>query len=71
MEKKIFFSNMFPDYAPPDELNDVLAQAAIVAADIDVESGLHSPSAAANGEQGSDQPVWPAVCFGVCYPSRQ
>jgi DNA polymerase-3 subunit alpha (Gram-positive type) len=47
MEKKIFFSNMFPDYAPPDELNDVLAQAAIVAADIDVESGsvavmLHS-----------------------------
>ena len=35
MSKHISFLNMFPDYAPPEELINVLSQAAIVAADID------------------------------------
>ena len=39
MNQKIYFLNMFPDYAPPDELCNVLAQAAIVAADIDPTKG--------------------------------
>ena len=30
---------MFPDYVPPEELNEALSQAAIVAADIDPEAG--------------------------------
>ncbi len=42
MKKNIYFINMFPDYVPPDELNDVLAQAAIVAADIDPASATVS-----------------------------
>ena len=35
MKEKVYFLNMFPDYEPPEELTDVLSQAAIVAADID------------------------------------
>ena len=35
MTDQVFFLNMFPDYAPPEELNAALSQAAIVAADID------------------------------------
>ena len=35
MKEQVFFLNMFPDYAPPEELNDALSQAAICAADID------------------------------------
>ena len=47
MERKIYYSNMFPEYEPPEELCNVLAQAAIISADIDVEQAhvavqLHS-----------------------------
>ena len=35
MEHSISFLNMFPDYEPPEALNGVLSQAAIVAADLD------------------------------------
>ncbi len=35
MNKPVKFLNMFPDYAPPEELKEVLSQAAIGAADID------------------------------------
>ena len=35
MNKTVYFPNMFPDYEPPEALNGVLTQAAIVAADID------------------------------------
>ena len=35
MSEKIYFSNMFPDYEPPEALQSALSQAAIVAADID------------------------------------
>jgi hypothetical protein len=47
MERKIYYSNMFPEYEPPEELYNVLAQAAIVSADIDAEQAhvavmLHS-----------------------------
>ena len=49
MEQKIYLTNMFPDYKPPEELRDALNQAAIVAADIDMENRgvyvmLHSDS---------------------------
>ena len=37
MEQKICLSNMFPDYEPSEELRSALSQAAIVAADIDME----------------------------------
>jgi len=36
--EKVYLSNMFPDYVPPEELKAALSQAAIVAADIDAES---------------------------------
>ena len=39
MKKPVFFLNMFPDFAPPEELHAALSQAAIVAADIDPERG--------------------------------
>ncbi len=39
MDKKIPFLNMFPAYEPPEDLQEVLSQAAIVAADIDPELG--------------------------------
>ena len=35
MNEKTFFLNMFSDYAPPEPLQSVLSQAAIVAADLD------------------------------------
>ena len=38
MSEKIYFSNMFPDYEPPEALQSALSQAAIVAADIDPAS---------------------------------
>ena len=42
MDQKIYLTNMFPDYEPPEELRDALTQAAIVAADIDMENrGVH------------------------------
>ena len=42
MEQKIYLTNMFPDYEPPEELKEALSQAAIVAADIDMENrGVH------------------------------
>ena len=42
MSQKIYLSNMFPDYEPPEELVTALSQAAIVAADIDMENrGVH------------------------------
>ncbi len=37
MEQKIYLTNMFPDYEPPEELIPALSQAAIVAADIHME----------------------------------
>ena len=39
MSERILLLNMFPDYEPPEALNEVLSQAAIVAADIDPASG--------------------------------
>ena len=47
MKEQVFFLNMFPDYAPPEGLEETLSQAAIVAADIDpavgrVEVAIHS-----------------------------
>ena len=39
MSEQVFFNNMFPDYTPPEPLESVLSQAAIVAADIDPEMG--------------------------------
>ena len=39
MKQKVYLSNMFPDYEPPEELKAALSQAAIVAADIDPEKG--------------------------------
>ena len=42
MNQKIYLTNMFPDYEPPEELRAALSQAAIVAADIDMEArGVH------------------------------
>ncbi len=37
MEKQVLFLNMFPDYEPPATLQGVLSQAAIAAADIDLQ----------------------------------
>ena len=37
MNQKVYLTNMFPDYEPPEELKTALSQAAIVAADIDPE----------------------------------
>ena len=47
MKEQVFFLNMFPDYVPPEELEDALSRAAICAADIDpikkrVEVAIHS-----------------------------
>ena len=47
MSEQVFLTNMFPDYTPPESLDSVLSQAAIVAADIDpvarrVSVALHS-----------------------------
>ena len=39
MEQTVYLTHMFPDYEPPEELKAALSQAAIVAADIDPESG--------------------------------
>ena len=42
MENKVTILDMFPDYQPPEELPSALAQAAIVAADIDPEERVVS-----------------------------
>ena len=47
MNQQVYLTNMFPDYVPPEELQEALSQAAIVAADIDpenrlVQTALHS-----------------------------
>ena len=47
MNQQVYLTNMFPDYVPPEELQEALSQAAIVAADIDpenrlVQAALHS-----------------------------
>ena len=39
MDEQVFFLNMFPDYEPPEDLQQVLSQAAVVAADIDPAKG--------------------------------
>ena len=42
MEQRIYLLNMFSEYEPPEELRDALNQAAIAAADIDMENrGVH------------------------------
>ena len=38
MSNTVFFLNMFPDYAPPEALQEAFSQAAISAADIDPET---------------------------------
>ncbi len=38
MERRVSFLNMFPEYQPPVDLSQVLARAAISAADVDVEN---------------------------------
>ena len=47
MKEKVYFLNMFPDYAPPEGWESILSQAAVVAADVDpmqrsVEVVIHS-----------------------------
>ena len=47
MREQVYFLNMFPDYQPPEGLETILSQAAVVAADIDpqrrqVEVAIHS-----------------------------
>ncbi len=37
MEENIYLRNMFPDYGPPEEWDEIYSQAVIVAADIDME----------------------------------
>ena len=49
MTEKVLFSQMFPDYEPPEELRTALSQAAVAAADIDAQTAsvhavLHSDS---------------------------
>ena len=49
MTEQIFFLNMFSDYVPPEDLQEALSQAAIVAADVDpdtrsVSVAVHSDS---------------------------
>ena len=49
MPKDIYLLNMFPDYEPPEALQDALSQAAIVAADLDATMGsihvaAHAPT---------------------------
>ena len=39
MTERVYLFNMFPDYEPSEEEFAALSQAAIVAADIDVEAG--------------------------------
>ena len=39
MNQQVYLTNMFPDYAPPEELTNALSQAAIVAAYIFPETG--------------------------------
>ena len=39
MNQQVYLTNMFPDYVPPEELQEALSQAAIVAADIFPETG--------------------------------
>ncbi|MBQ9915192.1 MAG: PHP domain-containing protein, partial [Clostridia bacterium] len=53
MSKQVTLMNMFPDYAPPEALEKVLSQAAIVAADIDpktrvVQMVIHSETYISN-----------------------
>jgi len=48
MGEQVFFLNMFPDYVPPEDLHEVLSQAAIVAADID--PGTHFVSVVIHSE---------------------
>ena len=38
MTEQVYFLNMFPDYAPPEELQEALSQAAVVAADVDPDT---------------------------------
>ena len=38
MREQVFFLNMFPDYEPPEALQEALSQAAIAAADIDPQT---------------------------------
>ncbi len=40
MSEQVTFLNMFPDYAPPEALQEALSQAAIAAADIDPARGM-------------------------------
>ncbi len=49
MKKPVFFLNMFSDYEPPEDLAQILSQAAVAAADIDPETrrvsvAVHSPA---------------------------
>ena len=49
MTERILFSQMFPDYEPPEELRTALSQAAVAVADIDAQTAsvhavLHSDS---------------------------
>ena len=37
MQEHILFLNMFSQYQPPEDIADVLSQAAVVAADIDAQ----------------------------------
>ena len=48
MKQQVYFLIMFPDYEPPEALQSVLSQAAIVAADIDPEE--HSVEVAVHSE---------------------
>ena len=58
MNQQVYLTNMFPDYVPPEELQEALSQAAIVAADIDPENRL--VQAVLHSEKYNVSPPYPA-----------
>ena len=64
MNTEISFLNMFSRYEPPEDLFEVLSQAAIVAADIDASKG--SISVALHSNHYISDAVIDSVCRDVC-----
>ena len=64
MEQKVFLSNMFPDYEPPEELQSALSQAAIVAADISPES--RTVTVAVHSDAYIPQRLLSRFCRDIC-----
>ena len=64
MEKEIGFLNMFTQYEPPEDLQEVLSQAAIVAADID--PAKRSVTIAMQSEAYISDKIVDRVSRGIC-----